>query len=137
MAKAARDFGGQDRPAFLESIPKPIEKYDEDDVPWMKVAATSMPPMMLDLCQNNGRVLSRPYSSMDFVDYRDAGHLQIGFLGLTPTLVTIEGRNLEDLRGLISSGRIRRISETDERDVDRNENQPAIDRITIETFSRP
>lgn len=137
MAKASRDFGGHNRPAFLESVPRSKPVHDEDETPWAAVHPNAMPPMMLDFCLRCGRVLSRPYSSIDLIDYRDAGHVQIAFMGLVPIMVTVEGRNLSELRGLLVSGRIRQITETDERDFERDEDEPAIDRITIEPFSRP
>ncbi|GAB5404401.1 MAG: hypothetical protein Aurels2KO_26320 [Aureliella sp.] len=137
MGEAARAFEDNRQPSFLESLPKPkaIEQTD-DHLPWVRVHPTSPPPMMLDLCLSSGRVLSHPYSSIDFVDMRDAGYLQIGFMGLMPILITIEGRNLRELRGLLVAGRIRCILQTDDRDCDRDDDEPAIEKISVEKFVR-
>jgi hypothetical protein len=137
MGEAARAFEDNRQPSFLESLPKPkaVEPAD-DHFPWVRVHPTSPPPMMLDLCLSSGRVLSHPYSSIDFVDMRDAGYLQIGFMGLMPILVTIEGRNLRELRGLLVAGRIRCISQTDDRDCDQGDEEPAIEKISVEKFVR-
>ena len=137
MAKAARAFENNRRPSFLQSVS--AAKSDDmtgNEQPWVRIHPTAPPPMMLDLHLITGRILSQPYSSIDFVDMRDAGYLQIGFLGLMPTLVTIEGRNLRELRGLLAAGRIRSISQSDERDCDREEAAAVIDNITIEKMHR-
>ncbi|HBE67195.1 MAG TPA: hypothetical protein DDW52_03505 [Planctomycetaceae bacterium] len=135
MGEAARAFEDHRQPSFLESLPKPkaVEPVD-DRSPWVRIHPTSPPPMMLDLQLKSGRILSQPYSSIDFVDMRDAGYLQIGFMGLMPTLITIEGRNLRELRGLLVAGRIRSIVQSDDRDCDRGDDEPVIDKISIEKF---
>lgn len=137
MAEAARAFDNHGRPSFLESVPstKP-EPAAADSAPWTVIHPTALPPMMLDFHLTSGRILSHPYSSLDFVDLRDAGHLQIGFLGLHPILVTIEGRHLNELRAQIVNGRVRAVRESDERDEDRDESEAAIVKINIERLSR-
>lgn len=136
MAEAARAFDNHGRPSFLETVPasKP-EPVDNDD-PWSVVHQTALPPMMLDFCFGNGRILSHPYGSLDFVDLRDAGHLQLGFMGLIPTLVTIQGRHLKELRSLIVYGRVRAISEDRDRADERPDDEPAIIKIEVEKLAR-
>ena len=133
MGEAVQAFEGQRQPSFLESLPKPsnIEPIEQDS-PWVRVNPTSPPPMMLDLCLDCGRILSQPYSSIDFVDMRDAGFLQIAFMGLSPLLVTIQGRNLRELRGLLVVGRIRSISLSDPRDCEGDDDDAVIEKISIE-----
>ncbi|MEM8735205.1 MAG: hypothetical protein AAGG44_13325 [Planctomycetota bacterium] len=136
MAEAARAFEDNRRPPFLESIPSPPPDVAPDDGPWVELHANAMPPMMLDIRLKSGRIVSHPYSSVDFIDYRDAGHVQVGIVGARPSLVTIEGRNLSKLRALLALGRIRSINECDDREYDRADADPSIDKITIEKLAR-
>ncbi|QDV61973.1 hypothetical protein [Crateriforma conspicua] len=136
MGEAARAFDDFGRPSYLPDVTPPDPEPIRQDEPWEKVHPNAMPPMMLDIRLSNGRILSHPYNNVDFIDYRDAGHLQIGIVGSRPTLVTIEGRHLGELRGLLAAGRIRWVGESDDRDCDRADSDPAIVAITIEKLPR-
>lgn len=133
MAEAARAFGDHGRQRLFQSIPGSSDPKRDLPVPWQKVTPGGMPPMMLEFRLREGRCLSLAYNDLRSIKYRDAGFLQLGFLGLERLLVSIEGRNLQLLRPLLNQGMIVWIEESGH-DDDGPDEQSIIDRIVIEAF---
>ncbi len=132
MGEAARAFDGHGRSKLFQSIPKAIPQKEEPEVPWQKVHAGAMPPMMFELRFSDGQIISYPFNDLRQVRFRDAGHIELSILGMERLLVTIRGRHLRELAGLLSCGMVRWIEEIDERDLDRPEESPTVVSISVQ-----
>lgn len=107
------------------------------EAPWKRAAPTEPPPMMFQVRFCDGRVISYAYADLRETRLRDAGHLQLGILGMEKYHVTIEGRNLTELAALIGMGKIKTLEELGPRTFDRPESAPSIDSITVEMLTSP
>ncbi|MEZ6063745.1 MAG: hypothetical protein R3C19_25635 [Planctomycetaceae bacterium] len=104
---------------------------------WQKLNPGEPVPMMFQLRLLDGRIISFAYADLREIRTRDAGFIELGLYGMDRYRVGITGRNLTELTTLLSLGRIRRLEESDPRDLTRSENSPTIDSITIETLPPP
>jgi hypothetical protein len=131
MAKASKAFGQQSRSKLFESIPKaPPPKSKEPDASWQASHPSAMPGMMFELRFADGQILCYPFHHLHTIRYRDAGYLELSILGRE--VITIIGRHLRELVGLLRSGRIQWIEEIGARDEERAHEQPTVVKITIE-----
>tara|TARA_R110002111_G_scaffold86726_1_gene135868 strand:- start:280 stop:567 length:288 start_codon:yes stop_codon:yes gene_type:complete len=92
---------------------------------------------MLQLIFHDGHVQSFACSDIREMQKRDAGHVELSIYGMEKYRVTIEGRHLGDLFDLLQTGRIKPMTEWGPRTFDHPEEEPAIDRIMIETLTGP
>ena len=106
-------------------------------VPWKRVGPNDPPPMMFQVQFCDGRVISYAYSDLRETRLRDAGYLQLCIYGMEKYHLTIEGRNLTELADLIGVGRVKSLVELGPRTFDRDESNPSIDKITVETLTGP
>lgn len=105
--------------------------------PWQRVGPHEPPLMMFQVCFADGRITSFAYSDLREIQRRDAGHLTVGIYGLQKYHLTIEGRHLDDLHGLLAMAKVKSFTECDRRGFDRPENGPCIDAIRLETLEPP
>lgn len=66
-----------------------------------------------------------------------AGFIQLSIFGMEKFRVTIEGRNLDELYGLLMLNRVKSMNELGERTFDRPEIELAINKISIEVLTGP
>ena len=132
MAQVSRVFEQSRREAILKTVPGSDISDAQEHVPWHRIQAHEMPPMMLQLRMANGEILSYSYSDIRQIRMRDAGYVQLFVAGFTRVIVTLEGRLLQSLANDIGGGMIHWIQEADERDMDIPENRPSIVSIQIE-----
>lgn len=105
--------------------------------PWKRSAPGEPPPLMLQFVFHDGRVVSYACSDIREMQKRDAGHIELSIFGMEKYRVTIQGRNLNDLFDLLQMGRIRSMTEFGPRTFDHPEENPAIDKISIEALTGP
>lgn len=108
-----------------------------DKPPWQVIKATESPPNMFRLHRHNGIVFSYSYCDLREIRMLSAGHLQLFLYGIEKYLISIEGRNLTDLAGLLGECRIKSLEETGTRTFIRPESMPSIDKITVEELTGP
>ena len=105
MSIASRAFETQRR----ESIFNPPTANDAGanvKPPWQKIRPGEIPPMMFQLRFRCGEMLSYAYSDLRQIRFRDAGHVELGVMGMAKLQITIEGRNLGELAECLGSGLI-------------------------------
>lgn len=133
MSTASKAFAESRREQLFRTVPSQPKDADNDSKSWHHVRSGEMPPVMFQLRLRTGEVISYPYSDLREIRLRDAGYIQLGVLGMSKILVTIEGRHLRELSEGLGCGLIRWMAESDERDADRPESVPAITGISVET----
>lgn len=107
----------------------------ETDTPWRRTSPTEPSPVMFQVRFCHGAATSYAYCDLREVRLRDAGHLQLGLLGMEKLLITIAGRNLTELAELIAAGKLKSFTELGPRTFDRPESSPSIDKVTVETLT--
>jgi len=132
MSIASKAFAENRREQLFRKAPVQDNVEPTHSKPWLQIRNGEMPPVMFQLRFQNGEVISYAYSDLREIRFRDAGYVQLGIIGMTRMLITIEGRHLRELAEAMGSGLIRWIEESDERDFGRPETSPAITEITIE-----
>jgi hypothetical protein len=132
MALASRAFADQRREEVFQNRPRAVPPVVGAPLPWQSIQSGEMPPLMLQFRLQTGETVSYAYHDIREIRVRDAGSLQLGLVGLSRLLVTIEGRHLRELAELIGSGLVRWVQEADERADDLPEPSPCITSISIE-----
>jgi len=134
MLNAAEAFDENRGKNLFRSISDRSTSADEARLPWSKVREGELPPMMFQLRLQDGQTFSYAYSDLRVIRGRDAGHVELGIASMSHVQVTLEGRHLRELAGLLGSASIRWVEESDARDVGRPEKAPEVVKITIETL---
>ena len=106
-----------------------------DKPPWQVIKAAESQPNMFRLHRHNGIVFSYAYCDLREIRMLSAGHLQLFLYGIEKYSITIEGRNLTDLAGLLGECRIKSLEESGPRTFIRAESIPSIDKITVEELT--
>ncbi|KAA5540093.1 hypothetical protein FYK55_22005 [Roseiconus nitratireducens] len=92
--------------------------------------------MMFQLRLHDGTQESFPYGDIRRIRCRDAGSIQLETFSSPRTVVTIEGRHLQELAAHLGNALILWIEETDPRTVDRPEQMPTVTRIRVELLPK-
>jgi len=136
MALASRAFADQRREEIFRNRPQPVLQTVATPPPWQSIQSGEMPPLMLQFRLRSGETISYAYHDLREIRVRDAGHIQLGLVGMSKLLITIEGRHLRELAEFIGSGLVRWVQESDERALDVPESSPWITSILIEQVAR-
>lgn len=133
MSSAAKAFAESRREQLFRTVPSSQPNREiTASKPWHLIRTGEMPPVMFQLRFRSGEVISYAYSDLREIRFRDAGFVQLGIMGMTRVLVTVEGRHLRELSEGLGSGVVRWLAENDDRDLDRPESSPEITEISIE-----
>lgn len=120
-----------------ENLRTSCDESRPPELPWTRMQAHEVPPMMFQVHFCDGQILSYAYSDLRETRLRDAGYLELRIYGMEKYRLTIEGRNLTELANLIGMGRIKSFVELGPRSFQRREQDPSIDKIIIETLTGP
>ncbi|MEO9590067.1 hypothetical protein [Rhodopirellula bahusiensis] len=143
MASASRAFDNHRRGS---SVFQPVEKKtakprDEEPAesppPYERVHPGHPPSMRLRIRFRDGRISSYAFSDLREIHQRDAGLVQLDFIAMRAVSIIIRGRNLNELARLLDNAMVRCIDESDDRDVDRLEEEPAIVSIVTKPYLTP
>lgn len=134
MTRPSRAFDAQRRSSIFQPVPNGETAEEKSPPPYERTSPGRPPTMRLRFCFRDGRSSSYAYSDLREVHHHDAGHITLHFLAMRPITITIKGRNLNELAVLIENAAVKRIEESDDRDVDRLESEPAITSVAVASF---
>lgn len=132
MSSVAKAFAQHRREQIVRPQPQAVATESTPLLPWKAVRHGEPPPVMFQVRFQVGSFRSFAYGDLREVYFRDAGHVELGVHGMSPQIITLEGRNLRELAEYLSSGLVYWIEESDPRSIDVPESSPWIDRIRIE-----
>lgn len=133
MAEVARAFDENNGRSVLHRLPQSIERHSHTtETPWTSIRDGEMPPMMFQLVFRDGHIESYSYSDVREVHCRDAGLVKVMLLSMRKLAITFEGRHLHELANLFCVASLRSVREADERDLNRPEKAPEVNRILVE-----
>ena len=136
MTNVSNAFDANNRRPTLKSLSM-VSKLPDGALPWQRVKDGELPPMMFQLRFQNGDMKSYAYSDLREIHCSGAGTIQLFVYAMKKQVITLEGRNLRELAGLLGRAKVWAIYETDPREVDRPENEPTIECILIENVEKP
>ena len=137
MAEVSRAFDENNGGSVLHRLPHPIERHSQGfKTPWTSIRDGEMPPMMFQLLFRDGHVESYSFSDIREVHCRDAGLVKVMLLSLRKLAITFEGRHLHELANLFCVASLRSVREADDRDLNRPENAPEVNRILVEEIDQ-
>lgn len=119
------------------NLPPALRLRASENNPWECTQASEPPPAFLAVKLNDGSVLRYAYHTLLETRLRDAGHLTLCIFGYEKVELVIEGRNLTELGKLLGEGKIKSLVELGPRSFARDEELPAIDKITVEEVTGP
>lgn len=134
MSSASRAFETQRRESLFNQ-PSANDPGENIKPPWHKVRQGEIPPMMFQIRFRSGEIVSFAYSDLREIRVRNAGHIELGILGMAKIRIIVEGRNLGELAECLGCGLIRWMQEEDDREIDRPETSGCIATIQIETIT--
>ncbi|MEO8166227.1 MAG: hypothetical protein ABI619_12610 [Betaproteobacteria bacterium] len=121
------------------SLPQPSNQNvsEPTDLPWELVRASDPMPFMFEVTWSMGRSTSYAYSDLRIVDSISPSELWLNLYSMEKIRISITGRNLAELAGLLSRGRVLRIIQTEPGNwFDLAEESPAIETICVESFAQ-
>lgn len=110
---------------------------DQKGAPWEVVQNKEPLPNFFRLRLHDGRQLSFAYADLREIRLIHAGHLVLCLYGMEKYHIVLEGRRLEVLASQIELNRVKSFTEDGPRAFERDETQPAIDTVRVETLTGP
>ena len=109
-----------------------LDEHRTPKQPWQTLHHGEVTPLMFEAVILDGCRRSFAYSDLRDCTLFNPGKLVIGLWGRKETIITVQGKNLDDLYAHLLVGKIRWIAESDRRAPEAAEDKGRIDSITIQ-----
>ncbi|GAB5407155.1 MAG: hypothetical protein Aurels2KO_53860 [Aureliella sp.] len=114
----------------------PASKGSEER-PWNILRGSDISPMCFEVQFANGELETFAYSDFRGAKLLHNGYAVLRVLGMEKMHIVIEGRHLKELVKHISLGKILSIQESPNHGYQRSEEQPHIEKITVDVLTGP
>lgn len=108
-----------------------------DDRPWKILRGSDISPMCFEILFSNGQIETFAYSDFRGAKLLNNGYAVLRVLGMEKMHIVIEGRHLKELVSHISLGKIISMQESPNHGYERSEDQPHIEKITVDVLTGP